>query len=852
VTSAAPASLPPAGLTGLDPAWSRLVATDDPQGTTRTWHVLEAGPQNPVGTLLCIHGNPTWSYTFRSILTSLGDRWRVIAPDHLGMGYSERTGKVHRLADRVAELTALTNALDVSGPVVTVAHDWGGSISLGWAQQHHPDLTGIVLLNTAVSQPPDAAVPRLIRWARSRTMLNASTRRTETFLRGTLRLAHPPLSREVVAAYRAPYRGAARRQSIADFVADIPLEPEHPSSAVLTKIADNLPALADIPTLLVWGPRDPVFGEPYLRDLQRRIPSAKTHRFEGAGHLVVEDAPVAAAVSEFVNSTVQTEAPPSGPALDRRTLWSHIEARSQDQAPAVVEMGRGKPRRTVSWQALHETVRDLAAGLHLVGVAPGDRVALLIPPGADLTAVVYACWRAGAVPVIADAGLGLTGLRRALRGARTQHLIGVSRGLAAARTMGLSGNVVSVGSVPPGAYSALGVDYSLVELRQIGRGRELAAPPQQSAEAAVLFTSGATGPAKGVVYRHLQLEAQRDVVQQAFNVSGSDRLVAAFAPFALFGPALGITSVVPDMDVTQPGSLSARSLADAVDAVDATMVFAAPAALRNIVRTAPTLRQRQRNALSRVRLLLSAGAPVPSKLLRQASDLMGGCEAHTPYGMTEALPLCDTTLAEIERAGRGNGVLVGRPLKSVQVAISAVDERGSATGPLTDRPDVSGEICVRAPHMKDHYDQLWLTEQASGRDSGWHRTGDVGHLDADGLLWNEGRLVHVITTALGVVTPVGIEQAVEELDSVRLAAAVGVGPTGTQVVVVVVEAPSISPGLAPLELIDAVRAAADCDVAAVLVVRKLPVDIRHNSKIDRVAVATDAARLLSGTGSEQA
>ena len=86
--------------------------------------------------MLCVHGNPTWSYTFRSVVAALGDRWRVIAPDHLGMGFSERTGQTHRLADRIDELDALTDALDVEGPVLVVAHDWGGPISLGWAERH--------------------------------------------------------------------------------------------------------------------------------------------------------------------------------------------------------------------------------------------------------------------------------------------------------------------------------------------------------------------------------------------------------------------------------------------------------------------------------------------------------------------------------------------------------------------------------------------------------------------------------------------------------------------------------------------------------------------------------------------
>jgi len=178
-----------------------------------------------------------------------------------------------------------------------------------------------------------------------------------------------------------------------------------------------------------------------------------------------------------------------------------------------------------------------------------------------------------------------------------------------------------------------------------------------------------------------------------------------------------------------------------------------------------------------------------------------------------------------------------------------LDAAGNATGPLTDEPNVSGEIAVRGPHVKDHYDQLWATQRASARDHGWHRTGDVGHLDADGRLWIEGRLAHIITTPAGVVTPVAPEQRLERLDAVQLAAVVGVGPARNQLVVAVVEAPLHVTGVASIELTDALRQAAGIEFAAVLVVDALPVDVRHNSKIDRSRVATWATEVLAGGGS---
>jgi olefin beta-lactone synthetase len=159
---------------------------------------------------------------------------------------------------------------------------------------------------------------------------------------------------------------------------------------------------------------------------------------------------------------------------------------------------------------------------------------------------------------------------------------------------------------------------------------------------------------------------------------------------------------------------------------------------------------------------------------------------------------------------------------------------------------VTGEICVSAAHVKDRYDRLWATEWASSRNPGWHRTGDVGHLDAAGRLWVEGRLAHVITTAEGPLTPVGGEQRIEAQAPVTGAALVGVGPQGTQQPVAVVVAARASTGLADDELARAVRAAADLPLAAVLTVQSLPVDIRHAAKIDRSRLARWAGGVLAG------
>jgi acyl-CoA synthetase (AMP-forming)/AMP-acid ligase II len=362
-------------------------------------------------------------------------------------------------------------------------------------------------------------------------------------------------------------------------------------------------------------------------------------------------------------------------------------------------------------------------------------------------------------------------------------------------------------------------------------------------------------------------------------VTPDDRIVAAFAPFALYGPALGVPSAVPATDVTKPGTLTAAALGDAAASVGATVVFASPAALANVLATTGALTAEQRVALGRVRLLMSAGAPVPAALLRRLGAALPNAAMHTPYGMTEGLPLTDISLPEIENAGLGDGVCVGRPLRGVELLIGPLDPDGVAGTDLTAEPGVSGEIWARAAHLRDRYDTLWMANRAAAMHPGWHRTGDVGALDAQGRLWVQGRTVHVVSTPEGPVTPVGIEQQIQRglggggtdagpaarstavpparstggaLHGARSArpgsgggvAVVGVGPVGTQQLVVVLTGPG-GP-LASPDLADRTRTAAGRSVAAVLVRKELPVDIRHNSKIDRSALARWAAALLSG------
>jgi acyl-coenzyme A synthetase/AMP-(fatty) acid ligase/pimeloyl-ACP methyl ester carboxylesterase len=894
---------------GVEPEWSRTLAVAstsavDPPGTVRRWHILDNEAQlsrlglTPAGTLLCVHGNPTWSYLWRSLLSAASDPahpWRVVAVDQLDMGYSERTGTFRRLADRINDLGDLSAALGLTGPVVTVGHDWGGAVSLGWALAHPELLAGTVLTNTAVHQPSGAAVPPALRLAMHPAVHGWGTTASDAFLRVTHSLARPALPEDVRRAYMAPYRTAHDRAGVGNFVADIPLRPSHPSFAALRSVAQGVRSLT-VPALMLWGPRDPIFSDRYLNDLIARMPHADVHRFEGAGHLLPEDRDIATPIFAWLaarrrdrdrngdsdgasrrapsDATTAAAGPssPSAPvAAGFRPLWDALGEQAggpSGDETAVAEMSpQGTVRRSLTWRELEQSIAELAAGLRQAGVRGGSRVSLMVPPGVDLTVALYACLRLGAVVVVADAGLGTRGLSRAVKGAAPEFLIGIDRALGAAAALGWPGRRISLRDLPTARRRLLGVETSLAALASsgAGAGAEADGPwpvPEPDAPAAILFTSGSTGPAKGVLYLHRQLAAMRDTVAATFEIHPGARLVAGFAPFALLGPALGAVSVTPAMDVTAPRTLTARALAEAAAAIDASVVFASPAALRNVLATGDEVGEAGREALERIGLLLSAGAPVPEPLLSAVQTLVPHASLHTPYGMTEALPVTDISLEGIQAAdadaaadsvpGSGNGVCVGLPVHGARVAVVPLTASGTAPGtePVTE-PGVTGEILVSAPHVKEAYDRLWLTQRDSSSVPGWHRTGDVGHLDAAGRLWVEGRLAHVVTPPDGVVTPVGAEQAIERLDAVQLAAIGGVGPAGTQAVVAVVETvpPARKAGPVAPQLAHRVRAAAldaGVTVSAVLALPALPVDIRHNAKIDRTRLSRWASRVLAG------
>lgn len=252
------------------------------------YHYLDEGQGEP---LLLVHGNPTWSFYWRNLVLGLRDQYRVLAPDHMGCGLSDKPQPyAYTLRQHIANLVQWVDALDLSR-VTLLAHDWGGAIGLGAALERPDRFARLVLFNTGAFPPP--FIPLRIRVCRTPLAGALAVRGLNVFARAALRMATNKPERmtpAVKAGLLAPYDNWAHRVAIHRFVQDIPLSPRHPTWQTLADIERRLPVLADRPGLLIWGMLDWCFRPLCLEILQRLLPQAEAHRIEDAGHYVVEDA----------------------------------------------------------------------------------------------------------------------------------------------------------------------------------------------------------------------------------------------------------------------------------------------------------------------------------------------------------------------------------------------------------------------------------------------------------------------------------------------------------------------------------------------------------------------------------
>lgn len=271
-------------------------------------HWLDEGPRDAPPVVM-VHGNPTWSIYYRTLIEALRGEHRCVVPDHVGMGLSDKPGDSsyeYTLASRIDDLDALMSHAGVTRGVTLVVHDWGGAIGMGWAARHPEMIERLVVLNTgAFHMPAGMSFPPAL--ALTRTALGAGlVRGANAFARTAARVCttRRPMEPALRDAYAAPYDSWDARIATLRFVQDIPLKPGDRAYDTLTRVSEGLAQFRETPALVCWGMKDFVFNEHFLREWERRLPKASVHRFREAGHYVLEDEPeaITALVRAFVRA----------------------------------------------------------------------------------------------------------------------------------------------------------------------------------------------------------------------------------------------------------------------------------------------------------------------------------------------------------------------------------------------------------------------------------------------------------------------------------------------------------------------------------------------------------------------
>ena len=492
-----------------------------------------------------------------------------------------------------------------------------------------------------------------------------------------------------------------------------------------------------------------------------------------------------------------------------------------------------------------------AAGLARAGVVPGTRVALMVTPGPEFMVLTFGLVRAGAVLVVVDPGMGWDNLRACLDEAAPEGFVGITRAHIGRLLFGWARSTVrlcvSVGSLRLPGW----IPFS--RLLEHDHGRFAPLTPHLDQTAAIVFTSGGTGLPKGVVYTHRVFATQAALLQKEFGIESGEVDLATFPLFALFDAAWQVTSVFPRMDFTRPADADPALITDTIVQKQVTHMFGSPALLNGLGRFG----EKQGVRLPGVRRVLSAGAPVPNHVLVRLQNMLSdGALVHTPYGATEALPVCSVSSAErLAENSVGRGICIGRPLQGVGLAVIRI-----SNDPIPEWSDdlclsvgEIGELVVWGDNVSSSYfrrpeaDRLTKIKDANGRIR--HRMGDVGFIDEKGRVWFCGRKSHRVITEEGTLFTIPCESVFNQHPEVFRTALVGIGQPPKQRPVVCVELEdkrSRDYGRIRDSLLElGSRHEQTRRIRDFLFHPGFPVDIRHNAKIFREKLARWAERELN-------
>ncbi|MGF1730223.1 olefin beta-lactone synthetase [Photobacterium kasasachensis] len=528
------------------------------------------------------------------------------------------------------------------------------------------------------------------------------------------------------------------------------------------------------------------------------------------------------------------------------------------------------------------------------GITRGMKAVLMVTPSLDFFALTFALFKAGVIPILVDPGMGIKNLRQCFAEAEPDAFIGIPKAHMARCLFGWGKpsvrRLLTVGGSELFAKAFGGT--SLKALLKVDANSQSSHENNETPithnmallgndeMAAILFTSGSTGTPKGVVYTHAMFEAQINVLKNDYGIVPGERDLATFPLFSLFGPALGMASIVPDMDASKPITANPDNLFAAIEQYQCSNMFVNPALIERLGQAGTTTTRTTKTSphtLPSIRRVISAGAPATiSSIARFSKMLKDGVEVLNSYGATESLPLTmigsEKLLNTTDITDSGGGICVGRPVDGVDVAIIAITE-----DPITDWDEALrlpvgtiGEIVVKGPMVShSYYRRASATEQAkiidiadgSAEHSVRHRMGDLGYLDQHGQLWMCGRKAHRVEANRAGSTfddepyfSIPCERIFNTHPKVRRTALVGVeirGETAPLLCVELEKGVELEKSESAVEhFYDELRAIGEkhrqtAGIADFLIHPDFPVDIRHNAKIFREKLAVWAQDSIS-------
>lgn len=509
------------------------------------------------------------------------------------------------------------------------------------------------------------------------------------------------------------------------------------------------------------------------------------------------------------------------------------------KTPVRTSKGGALHYKGLSFNELSERVLLASAFLCAKGVNKEANVLLLVPPGETLLVLTFALLKIGAIPIIIDPGMGLKNFVRCLKNTNPSIVIGGPKIIFYAYFLGYFLKNLSLKIV---------VRQSLLShLVEKGISFDIPGEASKGSTAAVLFTSGSTGRPKGACYTHKQFNAQIETLKKAFHIQVGEVDLPLLPVFSLFNPALGMTTVVPEMNPTCPSQLNPAYIVESIENCQVTNSFGSPRLWTKIADYC----EKSNCVLPTLKRVFLAGAPVSPRLLSRIQALLPNGEAYTPYGATEALPLTCISAKEVLQETflktiDGKGTCVGRPLPEVDIRILPISEGALNSIESTLPPYEIGEIVVSGPMVSEGYLNDPAADQQSKireKNKLWHRMGDLGYLDSLGRLWFCGRKAERVICSKGNFYTDCCEPIFNTHPSVFRSALIGLRIKEAVVPAIVVE-----PLQAPFQKEKQIRLLEELkDLAQkhattraidhFFIHKSFPVDVRHNAKIHRLALA---------------